>query len=46
MAWLGSMKLVVREEGVQGQVVGWYAPVEVVDETRLWGEVEAVVQMI
>ena len=26
-------------------MVGWYAPVRVVDETKLWREMEAVVQM-
>ena len=45
MAWLGSTRLVVREEGTQERVVGWYAPVEVVDGTRLWREVEVGVQM-
>ena len=37
--------MVVREEEAQERVVGWYAPVEVVDETRLWGRVEMVVHM-
>ena len=36
MAWRGK---------VQKQMVGWYALVEMVDETRLWRKVEAMVRM-
>ena len=38
-------RLTMRGRGTQEWVVGWYAPVEVLDETGLWRGVEAVVQM-
>ena len=39
------MQMVVQAGEIQEQVVGWYAPVEVVDETKLWKKVEATVRM-
>ena len=37
--------MVVQTGETQEQVVGWYAPAEVVDKTKLWKKVEATVKM-